>query len=125
MQVFELFHSFQLPYFSLANWESTIRNEVCIHPAYVAMAAWIGRETADFTYVDIGSRLSLILISKGYDIPLSPVGGTLKFYLEVKTTTDDCNTRFFMSKAQYRRVGLPCKSWTMTIWANRVHRCET
>lgn len=95
----------ELKDFSLANWRSNIRGEVRAHDKYKFITDWAGSETADFSYDDINGDLTSLLVKLGYDIPVSPPTRGVKYFLEVKTTTKACETRFYMSKAQYIRVG--------------------
>jgi hypothetical protein len=67
------------------------------------MEAWNGAETADITYDDKEGELTKLLVENGYLDDICS-GATPKYYLEVKTTTKECGTRFFVSKSQYQRV---------------------
>lgn len=102
-KIFELLSRLELPDFSAANWKSTIRNEVCVHEKYRDLGAWSGRETADITYHDIGGRFTELLVQNGY-LNAMFAGLNISYYLEVKTTSSDCDEQFYMSKAQYKRV---------------------
>ena len=96
-----------LPNFSVDNWASTIRKEVCIHEKYKDMEPWIGPETADLTYTDQPDdyEFTNLLFELGYPIENKfQQGHPIKYFLEVKTTTKDCGTRLFLSKSQYKRV---------------------
>lgn len=105
-----------LPGFTRRNWASTVRKKVRIHDKYKNMEPWNGAETADIVYQDgcINEdgvpeyQLSSFLEEKGY---LSEGSvrryGQIKYFLEVKTTTKECESRFFMSRAQYQRVNPP------------------
>ncbi|KXH68846.1 hypothetical protein CSAL01_00114 [Colletotrichum salicis] len=97
----------QLPGFSRSSWQSTIRKYVTVHPEYANMPPWSGRETSDIVYQDTSNRLTALFIDKGYlqEQPRSLIGGGLKYFIEVKTTTMACETPFYMSKAQYQRMG--------------------
>jgi hypothetical protein len=65
---------------------------------------WTGRETADITYHDSDGILTKLLVDKGY-LDTSPwLGRPPRYYLEVKSTTGDCDNAFYMSKYQYERV---------------------
>ena len=67
MQVFEFFKTLNLPSFDYANWTSTIRRQVLVHPNSQAMGAWAGRrETSDLWYQDTESILTQNLIDMGY-----------------------------------------------------------
>lgn len=96
-----------LPGFDQSSWASTVRKEVCIHERYANMVPWVGAETADITYVDgDNTPFTNLLMWRGYEefAYCLEKGVPLKYYLEVKTTTKECGTRFYTSKAQYRRV---------------------
>jgi hypothetical protein len=109
LKVFELLGNLNLPGFSRLNWKSNVRKHVCVHEKYGDMTPWRGAETADIVYDDVGGRLTEILRHKGY-LPIFGPGWDAarpRYYIEVKTTTEDCNTRFFMSKSQHQRVSCP------------------
>ena len=75
-----------------------------MHPKYSDLEPWDGAETADIVYDDIRGGFTEILIENGY-LPSGPWQyAHPKYYLEVKTTTKGCNTPFYMSKSQYKRV---------------------
>ncbi|EHA18945.1 hypothetical protein ASPNIDRAFT_187731 [Aspergillus niger ATCC 1015] len=104
--VFELLSRLEppLPAFTRDNWQSVIRKFVTILPEYSDMTAWYGRETADITYDDHDGVLTSLFIDKGYLRDDVWRGKTPRFYMEVKSSTADHRTPFFMSKYQYRRV---------------------
>ncbi|GKZ34319.1 hypothetical protein AbraIFM66950_004548 [Aspergillus brasiliensis] len=104
--VFELLSRIDppLPAFTRNNWQSTIRKYVTILPEYSDMTAWHGHETADITYDDHDGMLTSLFIDKGYLREEIWRGKTPRFYMEVKSSTADCRTPFFMSKSQYRRM---------------------
>ncbi|XRM42034.1 hypothetical protein ABZX51_005272 [Aspergillus tubingensis] len=93
-----------LPAFTRDNWQSVIRKFVTILPEYSDMTAWHGRETADITYDDQDGVLTSLFIDKGYLRDDVWRGKTPRFYIEVKSSTADNRTPFFMSKHQYRRM---------------------
>ena len=103
LYIFELLSRMNLPNFSRANWQSRIRKEVCVHQKYADMEPWNGRETADIVYEDTESVLTRALNSLGY-LPDRMRGSRPKYYLEVKTTTNESDTRFFMSSGEYKLV---------------------
>lgn len=75
-----------------------------MHEKYRDLEAWSGRETADITYDDIEGRLTKLLIQNGY-LDAMFADWQTSFYLEVKTTSSDCeDEQFYMSNAQYKRV---------------------
>lgn len=93
--------------FSLDNWRSTIRGELSRYPKYAGLKDWEGRETADIVYQDYYGQLTewLSEFCTGdfpieQDCPEQPI----EYYFEVKTTTDACGSRFFLSAGQYKRV---------------------
>ncbi|KUL86125.1 hypothetical protein ZTR_07715 [Talaromyces verruculosus] len=93
-----------LPGFSRDNWQSTIRHYVSIHDEYADLTPWVGRETADITYHDSDGILTNLLVDKGY-LAASPwLGRRPRYFLEVKATTGDCDSAFYMSKHQYARM---------------------
>jgi hypothetical protein len=94
----------ELPTFTRSNWKSTIRKEVRIHGKYSDMEPWNGAETADLTYHDTEGNFTRLLIGNGYLPSATWQQARPKYYLEVKTTTKECNTRFFVSGSQYQRV---------------------
>ena len=90
------------------NWESTIRKYVTVHEDYREMESWKGAETADITYYDVKGDFTKLLIENGYlDRKVWGNAKPPKYFLEVKTTTKECGTRFFLSKSQYQRVFEP------------------
>ncbi|KAI1651515.1 uncharacterized protein F4817DRAFT_356018 [Daldinia loculata] len=103
--VYELLSSMNpaLRGFTRANWTSTIRKFVTVHPEYADMGGWSGIETSDLEYQDYSSKLTAILISKGL-LSSSWRGSRPKYYIEVKTTPGGRDTPFFMSDAQYHKM---------------------
>ncbi|KAH1320796.1 hypothetical protein KXX47_001598 [Aspergillus fumigatus] len=101
--VFELLSS-DLPGFSRDNWRSTIRRHISVHPDYYDLTPWSGVETADVVYRDISSALTTTLIDAGCLSHARWHGSNPTYYIEVKTTTGECGSAFFMSKSQYRRM---------------------
>lgn len=105
-QVFEVLSRLDsaLPDFSRGNWQSTIRDYVRVHDEYSDMQPWQGMETADFRYTDTNGTLTSFLINKGYLRSNVWSGKRPEYYLEVKSTSGPCETAFYMSKYQYKRV---------------------
>ena len=83
-----------------------MRGYVTVHPDYVDMPAWAGRETADITYDDAAGGLTAILIDRGYLQQEEWLDARPRYLIEVKSTTGPCATPFFMSKHQYQRVSV-------------------
>ena len=88
-----------------------------MHEKYKDMEDWTGPETADIVYEDEGPEFVLTNSFSEY-LPKDRLkkGAPIKYYLEVKTTTEECSSRFFVSKAQYRRVCdryLPMICWCL------------
>jgi hypothetical protein len=81
-----------------------------VHPKYQDLEDWTGRETADFVYIDQDGVFTQYLqtacfggfstLHCGNGEGFQPI----KYFIEVKTTTLGCDTRFFMSKWQFNRV---------------------
>ncbi|KAF2183099.1 hypothetical protein K469DRAFT_690218 [Zopfia rhizophila CBS 207.26] len=112
LYVFEILSNLDLPDFGRNNWKSTIRGEVNVHPKYHDLENWAGTETSDFYYVDQRRCLRLYLMNNcfgGLPEELLPIENWL-CYIEVKTTTSACSTRFFLSHRQHRMV---CMSLTI------------
>ncbi|KAF7557162.1 hypothetical protein G7Z17_g877 [Cylindrodendrum hubeiense] len=93
LYVFELLKKLALPGFSMANWQSTIRKYVVEHPEY-----------ADIVYDDANGAFTKLLVENGYLNREVWDHKKPHYLLEVKSTTGPCNTPFFMSKGQYRRM---------------------
>ncbi|KAH9997392.1 hypothetical protein F4779DRAFT_606565 [Xylariaceae sp. FL0662B] len=94
----------RLPFFSRALWQSTIRKYVTVHPDYADMRPWNGRETADIIYTDSDGILTTAFIKNRYLDEKIWKGRKPTYYIEVKTTTGPCQTPFYMSKHQYKRM---------------------
>jgi hypothetical protein len=114
-----------LPEFTLANWRSTIRGELARSTHYANMASWVGRETADIVYTDKTGALTRYLRqnSEGvfpHQIPehWNFASRPIEYYLEVKSTTGHCGSRFYMSSGQYKRVYTLSQSIFSTELAN-------
>ncbi|KAI1655267.1 hypothetical protein F4813DRAFT_186285 [Daldinia decipiens] len=103
--VYELLSSMDpaLRGFTRANWKSTIREFVTVHPDYADMSSWSGIETSDLEYKDDSSKLTAILISKGL-LSSSWRGSRPMYYIEVKTTPGGRDAPFFMSDTQYHKM---------------------
>lgn len=105
-QVFELLKScnLSLPNFGIANWKSRIRSYARQHPEYATMEAWRGIETSDLVYNDTMGAFTKLLIDKCYLEASVWQHRRPTYYFEVKTTVGPCETRFFISKKQYKMV---------------------
>ena len=100
--------------FALEHWQSRIRGEVGIHADYANLRPWDRPETADCVYTDSTGRLWRFLKDNGFGgLPVglddeAKFGAArfqpLEYFIEVKTTTKECGTRFFMSKGQRKRM---------------------
>jgi hypothetical protein len=106
--VFEILSRLEarLPGFDRGNWQSTIRRHVTVHEDYYSMDVWKGAETADITYDDTEGEFTKLLVENKY-LNNIWIGAKPKYYLEVKATTKNCGTRFFVSKSQYQRAWGP------------------
>jgi hypothetical protein len=79
---------------------------VKVHENYHDMDPWTGAETADITYDDTKGEFTQLLIANGFLDGSIWAHAKPKYFLEVKATTKECSTRFFLSKSQYQRVRL-------------------
>ncbi|KAE9964487.1 hypothetical protein EG328_010419 [Venturia inaequalis] len=88
-----------LPNFDQTCWQSSIRHRAALHQDYQWISHWPGKETADIIYTDHQQVLTKMLVQKNY---LDPEWATLypTYYIEVKSTTGSCDTRFFCSQEQ-------------------------
>lgn len=77
------------------------------------MNSWTGRETSDIIYHDTQGVLTDLLIHNRYLDRDRWDGRTLHYFIEVKTTTSTCDTPFFMSDSQYKRVGADKQNWAL------------
>jgi len=63
-----------------------------------------GPESSDIVYDDVQGEFTNLLMENGHLSGESWAGKTPRYYIEVKTTTLDCATQFFVSGGQYTRV---------------------
>lgn len=110
-QVFKLLSDLKIPDFTKENWQSTIRGELRVSAHFANLSNWHGRETADLVYLDQTGELTQFLRDRckgGFPQQVGPnwnfEADPIEYYLEVKTSTTSCETRFYMSGAQYDRV---------------------
>jgi len=90
---------------------------VNIHPSYKNLTAYPGLEASDIQYQDTTGKLTAKLIVDGY-LPYETWSGrTPMYYFDVKTTTMECDSPFFMSGRQYDTVSLP--SWPTVLTSPR------
>ncbi len=68
------------------------------------MPSWVGTEGADLEYEDEEGILTDALVEKRY-LTDEYSGRRPRYYLEVKTTPGHLDSPFFMSGAQYQKVG--------------------
>ncbi|KAB8210439.1 hypothetical protein BDV34DRAFT_220576 [Aspergillus parasiticus] len=87
----------ELPGFNRANWRSNIRKRVSVHPEYQDLTPWNGAETADIIYHDSNAALTNTLIDAGYLSNAQWQGARPTYFIEVKTTTGELETSFFMN----------------------------
>ncbi|TGJ87512.1 hypothetical protein E0Z10_g1294 [Xylaria hypoxylon] len=105
LYVFELLSNKKIGLsFPQTRWQSIIRTYVAVHTAYADMGPWTGIETADFVYTDFDSDLTNILIDSEYLDREVWKGQAPTYYIDVKTTMGGCESPFFMSKSQCKRV---------------------
>ncbi|KAK6825522.1 hypothetical protein PG987_013016 [Apiospora arundinis] len=120
LYVFELLSNLvrpgKLPGFCRDNWQSNIRHYVTAHPEYETMDAWLGAEVADLVYNDSKGAMTERLIARGYLEKSAWQNKRPQYLIEVKTTTSNCDTPFFVSKAQCEKIKENTES-TETIYA--------
>ena len=75
------------------------------------MANWVGRETSDIVYDDASGALTDLLIAKAY-LSEDWTQETPRYYIEVKSTLDRCETPFIVSHGQAERVRSKAKKQT-------------
>jgi len=104
-----------LPSFNENNWLSTIRHEIKVHEKYENMPdrspdlpVGSKAEPADILYEDTTGKF-LDFLEHEDSVGIEPWLRALpmikrKYYIEVKTTTRDCDAVFHMSKGQHTRV---------------------
>ncbi|KAK4077822.1 uncharacterized protein Triagg1_3516 [Trichoderma aggressivum f. europaeum] len=106
LYVFELLKACNpsLPNFGIDNWKSTIRSYARKHPEYVTMQPWHGLETSDLVYHDNTGTFTKLLIDECYFDASIWKDRRPTYHFEVKTTVSSCDTRFFVSKKQYKML---------------------
>ncbi|KAH8654536.1 hypothetical protein BGZ60DRAFT_532903 [Tricladium varicosporioides] len=104
LYAFEILKGLGLPGFGLENWQSNIRPRVSIHPSYAGVEAWHGAESADITYEDSSGAFTNLLMHNGYLDSVVWKDQTPRYFFEVKTTTMECDTTFFLGRGQYERM---------------------
>jgi hypothetical protein len=122
LQIFELISNIGITDFGLANWQSTIRGELSVSTHFAGLANWLGRETADLVYTDSDGAFTQYLRdhcegSFPHQIPVARnfVTRPIEYYLEVKTSTQAYDTRFYMSSGQYQRVSPVASSFDRSL----------
>lgn len=110
-----------LPDFSFENWTSSIRHHVSGLKEFAEIGEWPEKqETADLQYEDESGTLTKLLQKKQY-LEEGSVIKTPYYYIEVKTSVNDCESPFHVSNKQYRLVsaanrptslGLILKTWS-------------
>ncbi|KAK0758152.1 hypothetical protein N5P37_009453 [Trichoderma harzianum] len=106
LYIFELLKacSPSLPDFGMDNWKSKIRWYAKKHPEYATMQPWHGRETSDLVYHDKMGTFTKLLIDNCYFDASTWEHRRPTYHFEVKTTVSSCETRFFVSKNQYKML---------------------
>lgn len=82
------------------------------HPQYSGIERWPFRETADLVYNEEQGRLTEALIDSGYLARDEWQQARPRYFLEVKTTTGERGTPFYMSGNQYRLVSFISSSFS-------------
>ncbi|KAL7954137.1 hypothetical protein V8C34DRAFT_320194 [Trichoderma compactum] len=106
LYIFELLKACNpsLPDFGINNWKSKIRWYAKKHPEYATMQPWHGRETSDLVYHDKMGTFTKLLIDNCYFDASTWEHRRPTYHIEVKTTVSSCETRFFVSKTQYKML---------------------
>ncbi|PNP47993.1 hypothetical protein THARTR1_10412 [Trichoderma harzianum] len=106
LYIFELLKACNpsLPDFGIDNWKSKIRSYAKQHPEYATMQPWHGRETSDLVYHDKMGTFTKLLIDSCYFDARTWEHRRPTYHFEVKTTVSSCETRFFVSKSQYKML---------------------
>jgi hypothetical protein len=90
--------------FNIGDWQSKIRQYASSHADHIGLRNWDVKETSDIVYEDVKGVFTTFIIDKGYLSKADYQGRTPMYYIEVKTTTVQCKTPFFVSKGQFKRV---------------------
>ena len=100
--MFEILSRLDLPGFDRGNWHSKIRHRVRLHENYRNLEQWEG-DDEDILYDDKEGVFTQLLVNNGY---LDDIWKTAKpkYWLEVKSTTKKCGTRFFLTKPEHEKV---------------------
>ncbi|KAL7793993.1 hypothetical protein V8C43DRAFT_280823 [Trichoderma afarasin] len=106
LYIFELLKAcnHSLPDFGMDNWKSKIRWYAKKHPEYASMQPWHGRETSDLVYHDKMGTFTKLLIDNCYFDARTWEHRRPTYHFEVKTSVSSCETRFFVSKNQYKML---------------------
>ncbi|KAL7908107.1 hypothetical protein GGI35DRAFT_469887 [Trichoderma velutinum] len=106
LYVFELLKTLNpsLPDFGIHNWKSKIRSYAKKHPEYASMQPWHGHETSDLVYHDKMGTFTKLLIDNCYFDAGTWEHKRPTYHFEVKSTVSSCETRFFVSKKQYKML---------------------
>jgi hypothetical protein len=101
--VFEILSGLELPGFDRRNWRSKIRHHVKIHEDYHDLEKW-NDDDVDIVYDDKEGVLTQLLVGSGYLDKNIWIGARPKYWLEVKSTTKKCGTRFFLTNPEHEKV---------------------
>ncbi|KAH0527319.1 hypothetical protein TsFJ059_002332 [Trichoderma semiorbis] len=106
LYIFELLKACNpsLPDFGMDNWKSNIRWYAKKHPEYATIQPWHGRETSDLVYHDKMGTFTKLLIDNCYFDASTWEHRRPTYHFEVKTSVSSCETRFFVSKNQYKML---------------------
>ncbi|KAK4203355.1 hypothetical protein QBC40DRAFT_316979 [Triangularia verruculosa] len=126
--IFNFFRQRSLPKWSYHNWTSGLRSWKGEYPDF---DGW-ERDHADFTYDDIHGRMRQVLSIHGAQIlphwqreffPWGQRGA--RYHIEVKSTPLNCETPFFISKDQVRKMQLYAHSPMNAYIIARVYHVES
>ena len=98
-----------IPGFGLDNWKSTNRKEVWIHEKYKDILPLFGSGVSDIAFEDANNHFVSLLILNGYPwvVSESGIGAGAKFYLNVNTTFEGCDTPLWGDKGHFHKVSQP------------------
>ncbi len=88
------------------DWASGLRGWARLYDGYKDLSEYTKHEISDITYNDVNGAMTKWLVSKGYERAERWLSAPPIYHLEVKTTTGECEDRFFMSNNQVKLVSL-------------------
>lgn len=99
--MFEICEKLLAPHFTEKNWTSNMGAKV-----KDSRFTGIEKDYSDLTFHDAEGRLTQFFIDRGFSEARDWLRSPPKYHLEVKSTTETCDERFFMSNNQVEMVRL-------------------